>query len=216
MEVQLPNDIVIEYKRRAELAKEAELNAMPRVKLKKIHIQNCKLLLDREELLECLPKNSVIAEIGVDQGAFSQKILDVCSPQKLHLIDAWHSEHYHEGLALLVEEKFSEHISNNLIEINKGLSTEVIDKFPEHYFDWVYIDTVHDYVTTKLELEKYSKKIKEGGIIAGHDYTMGNWVKGYKYGVIEAVHEFCVNNKWELVFLTADFTENQSFAIRKL
>jgi len=216
MEAQLPNDIVTEYKRRAEKAKEAILHAMPRVKLEKKHIQNCKLLLDRAELLTCLPKNSIVAEIGVNQGEFSQRIIDVCSPQKLHLIDAWHSKYYHEGLASIVKNKFTEQISNNTVEINRGLSTEVVDKFNDNYFDWVYLDTVHDYVTTREELNKYSQKVKEGGIIAGHDYTMGNWVKGYKYGVIEAVHEFCVDKNWELIFLTADFTENQSFAIRKL
>ena len=115
-----------------------------------------------------------------------------------------------------MRKKYTEHISSHLVESNKGLSTEILDSLPSDYLDWIYIDTVHDYDTTKIELEKYSKKLKDVGIIAGHDYSMGNWVKGYKYGVIEAVHEFCVNNHWELIFLTVDFTENQSFAIRKI
>ncbi len=216
MEGRLPEDVVAEYRRRAEAAKSKVLNSIPKVKLKKINMQNCNLLLDREELLGSLPKDSIIAEIGVDHGDFSQQIINISQPKKLHLIDAWHSERYHEGLALLVEKKFEQQISNQLVEINRGLSIDVVDSLPDNYFDWIYIDTVHDYHTTKLEMEKYSKKLKEGGIIAGHDYSMGNWVKGYKYGVIEAVHEFCVNNDWEFIYLTIDFTENQSFAIRKI
>jgi hypothetical protein len=216
MEGRLPENVVAEYRQRAEASRNTVLNGMPKVKLKKINIQNCKVLLDREELLGHLPKGSIVAEIGVNKGEFSQQIIDVCEPEKLHLIDAWHSERYHEGLALLVEKKFTQQISSDLVEINRGLSTDVVDSFPSDYLDWIYIDTVHDYDTTKIELEKYSKKMKNGGIIAGHDYSMGNWVKGYKYGVIEAVHEFCVNNHWELIFLTVDFTENQSFAIRKI
>lgn len=216
MEGRLPDDIVAEYKRRAEAARSLVLNSVPQVKLKKINMQNCNLLLDRQELLKNLPENSIAAEVGVNKGEFSQQILDICKPKKLHLIDSWHSERYHDGLALLVEKKFARQISNEVVEINRGLSTDVVDSFASDYFDWIYIDTVHDYETTKLELEKYSQKIKDGGILAGDDYSMGNWVKGYKYGVIEAVHEFCVNNHWELIFLTTDFTENQSFAIRKI
>lgn len=216
MDGRLPENVVAEYRKRAEESRRTVLSNMPKVKLNKIHIQNCNLLLDREELLDNLPKDSIVAEIGVNKGEFSQKILDQCEPKKLHLIDAWHSERYHEGLALLVEKKFTQQISSDLVEINRGLSTDVVDSLPSDYLDWIYIDTVHDYDTTKVELEKYSKKLRDGGIIAGHDYSMGNWVKGYKYGVIEAVHEFCVNNHWELIFLTVDFTENQSFAIRKI
>jgi len=58
--------------------------------------------------------------------------------------------------------------------------------------------------------------IKSGGIIAGHDYTIGNWVDGYRYGVIEAVNEFCVNDDWEMIFLTAETDQYRSFAIRKI
>ena len=50
----------------------------------------------------------------------------------------------------------------------------------------------------------------------GHDYVMGNWRKSGKYGVIEAVAEFCVNRSWKLIYWTADFTENNSFAIQRI
>lgn len=212
----LPDNIVSEYRLRSEAARENLLNSIPKVKLGFENMKNCQLLLDRSHLLKLLPKGGVVAEVGVNKGEFSKEILDVCKPKKFHLIDAWHTERYHESLSLFVEEKFATEITTNQIEINRGLSTDVVEQFPDQYFDWVYLDTSHDYTTTKLELEKYSKKMKEGGIIAGHDYTMGNWLKTYKYGVIEAVHEFCVNKQWELVFLTTDYIENQSFAIRKL
>lgn len=45
---------------------------------------------------------------------------------------------------------------------------------------------------------------------------MGNWKKTYRYGVIEAVHKFCVEYSWEMVFLTIDQTENLSFAIKRI
>ena len=45
---------------------------------------------------------------------------------------------------------------------------------------------------------------------------MGNWLKSYRYGVIEAVHQFCVENNWQIILLTADQTENLSFAIKRI
>ena len=50
--------------------------AIPKIKLKKDNIRNCEIVLDREELLSKIPKNSIIAEIGVDEGEFSSKILN--------------------------------------------------------------------------------------------------------------------------------------------
>ena len=88
--------------------------------------------------------------------------------------------------------------------------------FADQSLDWVYIDTDHSYETTIRELCLYASKVKVGGIISGHDYTMGNFIKWYRYGVIEAVHQLCATFDWELIFITAETIENQSFAIRKI
>jgi hypothetical protein len=37
-----------------------------------------------------------------------------------------------------------------------------------------------------------SKVLKENGYLSGHDYSKGNVVKRFNYGVIEAVHNFCI------------------------
>lgn len=50
--------------------------------------------------------------------------------------------------------------------------------------------------------------------VAGYDYVIGNWVEGYRYGVIEAVHELCVNDDWGLLYIIANFNESPSFAIK--
>jgi hypothetical protein len=41
-------------------------------------------------------------------------------------------------------------------------------------------------------------------------------INGYRYGVIEAVHEFCIAHNWELLYLTVDYPEVPSFAIRRV
>lgn len=189
---------------------------IPKYEINKIHINNAKLITTREELLRILPQNGIVAELGVDEGNFSQMILSINKPKKLHLIDYWGSKRYNQIKRKKVENKFSKNIENKEVEIHLGLSTEVVESFEDNYFDWIYIDTDHSYSTTIQELYAYKDKIKDSGFIAGHDYVMGNWNKRYKYGVIEAVAEFCVKENWRFVYITADYTENPSFVITKI
>jgi len=178
------------------------------------HLKNCKLLSDRTELLKLLPKNMTIAEIGVDQGDFSQQILNICSPSKLHLIDLWQTKRYHKGKQEAVENRFKNQIKNKTISIHNGSSLN--QKFKNEYFDFIYIDTTHSYEQTLKELIHYQPMMKKGGIIGGHDYISGNWSGGIKYGVIEAVREFCLNYDWRLIYLTTELTTHPSFAIVKI
>ena len=184
--------------------------------LKNKHIANLKAILNRNELLKLLPKNGVVAELGVDTGDFSQQILNFCCPQKLHLIDYWGTQRYNQEKRNCVEEKFKNIIDKGIVEINLGLSTNVVEIFKDNYFDWVYIDTNHSYDTTVAELESYRGKMKNNGIIAGHDYIQGNWEGGIKYGVIDAVQEFCIKWNWEIIYLTMENKIHPSFAIRKI
>jgi len=177
-------------------------------------IANTKLLLNREELLKVLPKQGIVAELGVDEGDFSEKILKICNPKKLILVDFWGSKRYNQNKRKKVEEKFSSLINSGKVQIELGLSTDVGERFEDGYFDWIYIDTSHSYQTTIKELEIWRTKVKENGIIAGHDFTVGNWDGMVRYGVIEAVYEFCSKYNWEILYITMEL-DFPSFAIRK-
>ncbi len=134
----------------------------------------------------------------------------------MHLVDLWGSSRYNSKVESNVREKFSDQISNNIIEINKGFSTEILNNFQDHYFDWVYIDSDHGYKVTMNELEILDYKIKNDGIICGHDYISRSRKKGRKYGVIEAVHEFCSSRNYEIIYITLETLAHNSFAIRKI
>ena len=186
------------------------------VELREEHIRNLRVVLDRDALLEALPKGGIVAEAGVDHGDFSEKILKITKPERLHLIDMWSSARYHGGLEKLVRDKFAAELSIGTVRIDLGLSTDVLSRFGDHYFDWIYIDTDHGYTVTAQELELSMTKLKPDGIIAGHDYVTGNWDGGVRYGVVEAVHEFCVKHRWELILLTHETNRHLSFAIRRI
>ena len=158
-----------------------------------------RLLATRGQMIGLLPRDAVAAEIGVSRGKFTAEIMAANRPRKLHLVDVWASERYTDALRQRVEQTYAAEIAADSVEINRGYSIEVGRTFPDAYFDWIYIDTDHSYPTTRDELAVYESKMKPGGIIAGHDYVMGNWRGSLKFGVIEAVHEFCLARSWELL-----------------
>lgn len=189
---------------------------VPKYNLDVKHLINLKGIVNRQELLKILPKNGIVAELGVDEGHFTKEILKFNSPKKLHLVDVWNTNRYHQGKKEQVENTFKNEIEKEQVVLNLGFSTEVVHDFPNDYFDWVYIDTTHSYENTLKELEMYSKKIKPGGFLTGHDFIIGNWKGLVKYGVIDAVYEFCNKNNWELIYLTFENREHPSFAIKKI
>ncbi len=191
------------------------IKLLPRVKLQEIHIANLKPLVDRQALLAHLPKAGNVCELGVNEGDFSADILRITRPRTLKLVDPWDSRRYGEKKYQAVAKRFSAEIASGQVELLRGYSTGIGPQIADGSLDWVYVDTTHSYELTRDELRLYASKLIPGGILAGHDYQMGNFRKGIVYGVIEAVQEFCVREDWEFVFLTMESVA-PSFGIRKL
>lgn len=186
------------------------------IELQEKHIVNLKIILNREKLLTLLPKKAVVAELGVDKGEFSHKILSIAKPKKMYLIDTWDSQRYNEDKLYDIEKKFKKDIINKKVVIQRGISLEVLKKFSDGFFDWVYIDTTHTFDQTYSELQLCKKKVKLGGLITGHDYTQGNIRNGKKFGVVQAVNLFCIKYNWEFIYLTHECYRHLSFAIREI
>jgi predicted O-methyltransferase YrrM len=175
--------------------------------LKQKHLKNCQVIADRTQLLHHLPKKGIVAEIGVEYGFFSKEILKITKPKKMVLVDIILTDILKKNLETSIFQK---------VEFIKNDSVEVLKKFPEHYFDWVYIDSSHEYVQTKKELELCRRKVKKGGYICGHDYILFSYVEDMQYGVVKAVNEFCIKNNWEIRFLTLDPHGYYSFALKEI
>lgn len=188
-------------------------DGVPKTELAERHIANLKVLTDRRALVETLPKEAVVAEIGVARGDFSQEILEISRPTQLHLIDWWRRPREYRDLRDAVEQRFANEIAEGRVIIHQGSSVSELAKFDGGYFDWVYIDSAHDYKTTAAELALCREKVRLGGFIAGHDYTVGFWDLDLHYGVIEAVNEFCVQHEWEMAYLSNEASRNLSYAL---
>lgn len=188
---------------------------IPYVELQAIHLEHLKILTDREQLLDHLPGQAHVAEIGVYRGDFSRLILERTDPTVLYLVDSWEGR---EGLQNMetVRQRFEPQISAGQVRIVHRESIPALEQFPENYFDWVYLDTDHSYTTTAAELLRCARVVKPGGFISGHDYVTGNWNGGVRYGVVEAVNEFCVREHWTFRFLTAETHRHLSFVIQRM
>lgn len=179
------------------------------VALKPYHVDHCSLLANRLCLLNVLPKNAVVAELGVEYGFFSKQILDRCSPKELILVDTWPSVQIKESCMKNVA-------AFENIFFYQNTSVRYLNEVVENSLDWIYIDTDHSYTTTKAELLAAAKAVKDEGFICGHDYTSISYSGLKRYGVVEAVNEFCVKQNYEFIYLTSETTRHCSFALRKI
>lgn len=154
----------------------------------------------RLNLLKNMPKGAVCAEIGVWKGDFSELILAITSPKKLHLIDPWEfqgefPERMYGGsvaksqgdMDLIYNDVRKRFGKYDNIFVNRGRSEQVLQEFPDAYFDWVYIDGNHYYDYVIKDLELCFSKVKPGGIIAGDDYA---WGEKDGFPVKKAVQDF--------------------------
>jgi len=169
-------------------------------------------LSSRKDIFRILPKNSICAELGVFKGDFSKQILKYTYPKEVHFIDIWWKEfgeyypdwgEYTNYGKLKTQDAYNDTLKkiNNYTNsfIYVGNDVEYLKTFSDRYFDWVYIYSSHEYDHTKDELEVLNNKIKENGIICGHDWH--NDETHIHYGVTKAVVKFCDSYNWKLIYV---------------
>lgn len=182
----------------------------PDAALEERQIKNCRVVENRYRLLEHLPKDAVCCEVGIANGDFSEQILAKTAPRKLHLVEF--SERFVRG----AEQRFADPIEKGSVAIHHGDSARELAKFPDAYFDWMYIDANHTYEFVQRELEISRLKLKPGGVIILNDYICYDHVYRTEYGVVEAVNQFCVRYDYELIYFAFHPLMYCDVAIRKI
>jgi len=139
----------------------------------------------RAYILNQIKTNSVIAEIGVWQGEFSNEILKKALPKKLVLVDSWYYNKNIRGCAPQVQgkeplsQKFFDEAKKSTYNKFKGLDHVLIfdinsknasKKFNDNYFDYIYIDGEHSFSAVYDDLTYWFPKLKKNGIIFGDDF----------------------------------------------
>ena len=104
----------------------------------------------------------------------------------------------------------------NQVKVMKGLSWDTLATFPEHYFDWIYIDAAHDYDCVNKDLAQALRTLKPDGYIIMNDYIMYDHFTKEDYGVVQATNEFMIKNNFEMLYLTLHADMFCDVMIRKI
>jgi len=150
-------------------------------------------------------------EVGVSKGYYSKHLCRHCPNFKLYSVDPW------ELFGGCVNNETQE-IMDELYGIAKknlaGLNCQIIrdtsmnaaKRFADESLDFVYIDAAHDYKNVYQDIQEWSKKVRVGGIVGGHDYMDPNpsGKKDYHkefYDVKAAVNDWVKKNNISPLFV---------------
>lgn len=131
------------------------------------------------------------AEVGVAAGNFSSVLCAENPNLKLYCIDAWttysgYKDYRDQNQLDLFYEQTKNRLSEKNVEIIRDWSLNAVKSFNDESLDFVFIDGNHDFQNVTNDIAEWSKKVRRGGIIAGHDYF--DSYKGSSYGVKAVVH----------------------------
>ncbi len=113
------------------------------------------------------------AEIGTATGKYAQKFCQ--AGLKLYCIDPW--KEYEDYKDANTSERLSSEyegakrrLESYDCTIIRKMSMEAVKDFEDGSLDFVYIDGHHGFKYVAEDLWEWSKKVRKGGIISGHDY----------------------------------------------
>lgn len=116
------------------------------------------------------------AEIGVLRGEFSEIVCQNNPQVKLFAVDSW--KPYKEYTDLLREinyldlyNKAVKRLSKYNCEIIRKTSMEAVGDFKDESLDFVYIDANHALKYVVEDIAEWTKKVRKGGIVSGHDFN---------------------------------------------
>ena len=140
---------------------------------------------------------TVGAEVGVEQGEFAEAILKGLPKAQLFCVDAWRA--YPQYREHVTQEKLDAFLASTTerlafagdrVHIIRDWSTGAASQFKDGALDFVYIDANHTLPQVVADLTAWTPKVRQGGLIAGHDYGRGSvghvreavvaWTQSYK------------------------------------
>lgn len=130
------------------------------------------------------------AEIGVARGEYSEVLCKANPNLHLDSIDPWEISAYGpnpviDKISISDEQKGfdSEYeLSKRVLEpyncdVIRKYSLDAVKDFEDESLDFVYIDANHDFINFVNDLHEWSKKVRVGGIVSGHDYAFFQYSK---------------------------------------
>lgn len=143
------------------------------------------------------------AEIGTETGKYAEIICQQIPNLNLTCVDAWLAyKGYREAINQQEVDKLYNQAIKRLkpygVKIIKGLSMDVVTQFENESLDFVYIDANHTYEHVMADVTEWSKKVRQGGIVAGHDYIRKKQFPdkpSQNNEVVKAINDYTIQNK---------------------
>jgi len=203
--------------------------------LEEKHLDNPRLYSNRTHLISAMRsmfEGGVIAEVGVAEGDFSEYLLNELRPRKFVAFDLFTMHESRSWITGANGERVSTKVLlNNMTHLNyykskfgdRGdqVSTEIgmshvnLAKYPDKFFDVIYIDADHTYEGVKQDADVAKAKLADNGIIVFDDYIMFSHVEGARRGVVQAVNELVVCEDWRVCGFALEKNLYYNIAIRK-
>lgn len=135
-------------------------------------------------------------EVGTDTGRYAKDICERIPNMRLYCIDPYLP--YTEA-DVVKDEEISERLYKEAVarlksyncEVVRKTSMEAVKDFKDNSLDFVFIDGNHEFKYVYEDIIQWTKKVKPGGIVYGHDYVEN---VDRKYGVVEAVNRYVFEN----------------------
>lgn len=132
------------------------------------------------------------AEVGVAQGHHAATLCEAIPGVKLYCVDVWSRYPGYKEYTDRIDRYFLEaydRLERFNTELVQKFSMDAVKDFKDNSLDFVYIDGAHDFKNVAMDLCEWSKKVRPGGIVFGHDYKRS---KGrYIVDVKDVVPAFC-------------------------
>ncbi len=162
------------------------------------------------------------AEVGVAQG-YNAGVIMRANPQlHLRLIDPWRRYSGHKrGRKSSEQIQWYENLQVKMAPYNvtfmKMLSMDAMRDIPVNSLDFVYIDGHHIFDYVIQDIVEWTKRVRPGGIVAGHDYYpyQDRSMRREQSGVVEAVDAYVDAHRIPHLFLTDSETDKPSWLFEK-
>lgn len=166
--------------------------------------------IDRNDLAELFVELGfkVGAEIGVEQGLYTRVLCK--AGLELYAVDAWktykgYRDHVNQEKLNGFLEKTKERLSGYNYHIIRHLSIKAVKFFGDESLDFVYIDGNHTLPFVINDIIEWSKKVKKGGIVSGHDYIKNTGTQNH---VVHAISCYVNAYKIHPLFLVGTKEKN--------
>lgn len=119
---------------------------------------------------------TVGAEIGVLAGEYTDVLCRKNPGVHLYGVDAWkiympdYRDYKHQSLLDKARAKAMAKIKPYNVTVIEKFSMDAVKDFADGSLDFVYIDANHEYPFVTMDIIYWSRKVRSGGIVSGHDY----------------------------------------------